>query len=366
MNRNMLVVGGVIVAILIGWFIWYSMGTAPVSPTTGTSTPVTSTSPTDQTTPVQAPTVGAPTSVTGNTVAPTDTTVVVSGTVTPNGALTSYGYEYGTTASLGKKTISANVGSGFVPTGAPMYITGLTKDTKYFYRLSASNEFGTSNGEVHTFQTTHNVPAPVGSSPVAKTLAATGITSGTANVNGEVTPNKVSTQYWFEYGTTAGLGNTTGLVAVNAATAKTAAQASLTNLLPGTTYHYRLDAQNQFGTVNGTILTFKTAGTAVAAALPVVTTQVASPIATTTATLRGTVNPYSVNATYWFEYSTNSNFTANQLKTTTKRSTGSVALTFSIEANVSGLQSGTTYYYRTVAQNSAGTVRGDSATFKTK
>jgi len=92
-------------------------------------------------------------------------------------------------------------------------------------------------------------------------------------------------------------------------------------LAPATTYYFRLNAQNSFGTTNGSILNFKTSGPPLTVSVPVVTTQVAGAVATTTATLRGTVNPVGAQ---------------------------------------------TTYYYRMVAQNAGGIVRGAALSFKTK
>jgi phosphodiesterase/alkaline phosphatase D-like protein len=288
---------------------------------------------------------------------------VVVGGVVPNGAFTTYWYEYGASASLGIKSTQQNIGSGYAELAAPAYITQLAKDTTYYFRLVAQNTLGKSTGATYTFRTTVGTPAPVGGIPTAKTLAATSLSRTAANINGEVTPNRASTQYWFEYGDTANLGTVSTVQSVGDGTAKVPVSLSLSNLAPATTYHFRLNAQNQFGTVNGAILTFKTPGPPLSV-VPVVTTLVAGPVATTTATLRGTVNPYSSQTTYWFEYSTDSSF-ASSLKTTPKRSAGGAAVTVSVEANVSALASKTTYYYRTVAENAAGIVRGETISFKT-
>lgn len=110
------------------------------------------------------------------------------------------------------------------------------------------------------------------------------------------------------------------------------------------------------------LLSFKTEGTL----LPVVTTQVPNQISTTTAIFRGTVNSRGVQTQYWFEYSTNSQFAPSFLNTTSQKSTGNSSDTLSIDASVKSLLGHTTYYYRTVAKNSAGTVRGESISFSTK
>ena len=248
---------------------------------------------------------------------------------------------------------------------APAFITQLVKDTTYYYRLVAENQFGKSTGTTYTFRTTVGTPAPVGSAPTVKTLTASGVSRTAATVNGEVTPNRSSTRYWFEYGTSGNFGLITDIQSVGDGTAKLPASLLLSNLAPATTYYFRLNAQNNFGTVNGTILTFTTAGPA-DLAVPVVTTQIPESIATTSAILRGTVNPTGLQTTYWFEYSTNAGFSAATLKTTPEKSLAAAAVTLSAETTVTGLQSNTTYFYRMVAQNSAGTSRGSSQTFKTK
>jgi phosphodiesterase/alkaline phosphatase D-like protein len=187
----------------------------------------------------------------------------------------------------------------------------------------------------------------------------------TANLNGEVTPNKVGTVYWFEYGKTANLGNTTSFVSVGEGSTKIPTSVSVSNLDADTTYYFRINAQNQFGTVNGSILNFKTLGPPSAAA-PSVTTRNVSDITSSKATLHGAVNPNRAETAYWFEYSSDSLLGAVLIRTTPRVSLASGSSQVSVEADVSGLSSSTTYYFRIVAENSVGTVRGERESFKTK
>jgi hypothetical protein len=365
MNKTAAIIGGAVVIVLIGGLIYYTVNNNTSSaPAPATSTTVnTTTDNTGQTTtPVAAAQPSAPAVATNGSVFPFNTTAVVSGTVVPNGSFTSYWFTYGATAQMTSRTATQLVGSGYTAIITPAYIAGLATDTTYYFSLVAQNQYGTVSGAQYTFQTTHNATPPVGSMPTLQSLAANGISRTAANLNGAVTPNQSSTQYWFEYGTTQNLGQITSFASVGSGTAKVSAASSLSNLTPATTYYFRLDAQNEFGTVNGAILHFTTAGPPVSVQ-PVVTTQVATE-ATTTATLRGTVNPYSTQTTYWFEYSTDSTF-ATALKTTPQKSAGAGAATVSVQANITGLRALTTYYYRTVAQNTAGIVRGDSMSFQT-
>src|SRR3989344_5727483 len=326
MNTQTAVVGGIIAVIaLLGLVFYFGQGAGPTG--NATSTPPTSNGENGGTTPTPSPspspTAGAPSVVTSSNVAPSDTTAVVTGVVVPNGAFTSYWYEYGVTTNFGSKTPNQGVGSGYTSIPAPDYITGLSKDTTYYFRLVAENQFGRAAGTQYAFRTTLNTPPPVGSAPLVKSVAANGISRTTANLNGEVTPNKAATQYWFEYGKTSDLGQTSGFTSVGDGTANVLASAALANLDPLTTYYFRLNAQNQFGTVNGGILNFRTAGPApVSPSAPSATTPPANHVARTTAVLRGTVDANSAETTYWFEYSTDSLLGSVLLKSTAQKSAG--------------------------------------------
>jgi len=362
MNSTTSFIWGIVTVLVVGGLIFFTLGNGTLFSIIATSTPVAATS-TEQTNPTTQ-TPSAPYAITNTTATPGELFAIVTGTVNPNGALTNYWYEFGVSSTLGNKTTNQTVGSGFVATPAPAYITGLSKDTTYFYRLVAQNQFGTITGAQYTFQTTDSVTPPVGSIPKVQTLLVSGITNSSADLGGEVTPNQASTQYWFEYGKAGVLGNTTALVSVGDGSAVVPASVILNNLSSGTLYYYRINAQNQFGTVNGSILSFKTTGTT-PTPVPVVTTQVASPVGATTATLRGTVNPYGIKATYWFEYSTDSLFGSGTVKTTTQHTTGALTSTISLQTDITRLLTHTTYYVRVVAQNAGGTVRGDTQSFTT-
>ncbi len=352
-----------IVVLIGGYFIVSSMNTAPATTQTQTAT----TTPTTQITTTQNPvtsTAGTPSVNTDSNAEPTNSTVVVTGHVTPNGAPTTYWYEYGQSSTLGSKTSTQSIGSGFTAIPSPGYITGLATNTQYYFRLDAQNSFGTVTGMTYSFSTNNNAPAPA-NPPTTSTNAATTLTSTSANLNGHVDPRASQTTYWFEYGGSSNFGQITPLQSAGSGTASAAVSAPISGLDPQTTYYFRIDAQNQYGTVNGTTQNFTTPGP-VTAAVPVVTTQVASPVATTTATIRGTVNPYGAQTNYWFEYSTDPQYSSTLLHSTSQRSVGAGKGTTSVSANISGLLSNTTYYVRTVAQNNAGTVRGDTVSLRTK
>lgn len=364
MNTNTAIVGGIIAIVaLVGLVFYFGQSAGPAG--NATSTPPVTNGGDGGTTPTPTPQAGAPSAVTNSSVAPSESTAVVSGTVTPNGAFTSYWYEYGMTTTFGNKTTNQGVGSGYATITAPNYITGLAKDTTYYFRLVAENQFGRVAGTQYAFHTPLNTPPPVGSAPLVKTVAAGGVSRTTANLNGEVTPNKSPTQYWFEYGKTSDLGQTSAFTSVGDGSAKVLASISLANLDPQTTYYFRLNAQNQFGTVNGGVLNFKTAGPASASA-PSASTRSATNVQKSTATLRGTVDANGAETMYWFEYSTDSLLGSVLLKATAQKSAGADTNETSVSTDVTGLAADTNYYFRLVAENSLGTDRGDRETFKTK
>jgi len=360
MNKTLAVILGIIILALIGGAVYY----ASQNPgTMATSTPATVTQTTTNTPVVQTP--GIPTAVTHSSVSATDNTAIVNGTVTPNGAFTSYWYEYGSTINLGNKTTAQTVGSGFVSIQAPGYIVGLAANATYYFRLAAQNQYGTMDGQTYSFQTTQGTPAPVGSAPRATTVAANGISRTTANLNGQVNPNQAGTEYWFEYGKTTSLGNTSAFSSIGSGNTAVPASISLSDLDPLTTYYFRINAQNQFGTVNGAILNFKTTGP-VSPSAPAATTGGATSVNTDSATLNGSVTPNGADTSYWFEYSTDSLLGSVLLNTTSPVSVGSDLTKSNVSTDISGLNGKTTYFYDIVAQNSLGTTHGSKQSFRTK
>ena len=176
--------------------------------------------PTTPTTTTPPLTLGSPTAETSSNYTASVSTAFVNGQVNPNGVATTYWFEYGATSSLGSKTTSQNIGSGFSPISSPAYITGLQSSSIYYYRLSASNNLGATNGITYKFQT-NSTPAPKAAAPTARTTNASSVTRVSANLNGQVSPNGFQTNYWFEYGKTNSLGNITSITTVVSLTSAT-------------------------------------------------------------------------------------------------------------------------------------------------
>lgn len=202
-----------------------------------------------------------PTASTGGSHTLTSSGATVSGIVNPNGAATSYWFQYGTTTSYGGQTSSASAGSGLAGVAVEAQLTGLSPATTYHYRLVAQNPGGTSFGGDREF-TTASAPIPPpapGPAPVALTSAALFVTSSEARVTGNVDPNGGSTSYWFQYGTTTAYGLQTPSASAGAGLVAVVVDSPLTGLSPATTYHFRLVAQNSGGTSVGSDREFRTA-----------------------------------------------------------------------------------------------------------
>jgi len=96
---------------------------------------------------------------------------------------------------------------------------------------------------------------------------------------------------------------------------------------------------------------------------PTVTTDAASAVTTTSATLHGTVNPNGETLSdCQFEYGTTESYGASLPCTSLP---GSGESPVPVSTPITALSGGTTYYFRVVATNAAGTSYGSGQTFKT-
>lgn len=293
-----------------------------------------------------------PNTYTGNATNIATTSARLNGSVSSSGQTAAVSFEWGPTAAYGN-TITA------IPSSVNGYstvlanLTGLTSATIYHYRCTATNSTGTSNGNDVTFTTTAP-PAP----PAVTTTAATNITSFNVNINGTVNANNVSSTVSFEFGTTTAYGTTiSGYPSVVTGTTTTACVAFEDNLIPGTTYHFRIKATNSAGTSYGSDMTFTTPFH-----IPLVDTYGASFITNTTAQLNGFVNPCNQSATVTFQWGLTSAY-GNTVSATPGTVPGNTDT--AVSTIISGLTPNTLYHFRCVAVNSTGTGYGWDTTFTT-
>jgi phosphodiesterase/alkaline phosphatase D-like protein len=378
MNKNILI--GVLIAVVVvggGYFLLKSASntstnqlvepnatvTQTTSTTPSTTSPNTTTTATDTTPSV---TLGTPILQTNPNATASISAALLNGQVTPRGTPTTYWFDYGETTSLGTKTKVQQIGSGFYSVSSPAYITGLRANTVYYFRLSATNNFGTENGNIYNFKTNSN-PSPKAAMPTAHTSNTTKILRTTASLNGQVNPNGWQANYWFEYGKNSNFGNATAAQSITVSTSlasTTAVSQSISGLEPLTKYYFRLNAQNQFGTVNGTTLSFTTSGP-LNPGVPIVTTSQVSKITNSSVSLNGRINPSGVNTTYWFQYSQDS-LLGSSVNSVATQTVNAGTSTVNVQASVNGLNKNTKYFYRLVGQNQYGSVNGSIMSFTTK
>ncbi len=94
-----------------------------------------------------------------------------------------------------------------------------------------------------------------------------------------------------------------------------------------------------------------------------VTTQSATNVGSNSAVFNGSVNPNGYTTTAWFEYGTGS--TLASFNETTHTAEGAANGSSSLVQSTTGLNPNTTYYFRAVANNSYGTVKGNISSFTT-
>jgi hypothetical protein len=274
----------------------------------------------------------------------------LNGSVNPHGATTSVYFEYGTTQSYGHTTAGHSY-NGNTAQNVSANISGLGPSTTYHFRVVATNIAGTRFGGDRTFTTL----APSGP-PVVITKPATNVAGFSATLNGLVDPHGLTTNVHFEYGPTTSYGHTTSSQAKSGNTYQTVT-ANISGLSANATYHFRIVATNSAGTRYGSDRTFTTLS---ATGPPIVFTNPATLIASFSARLNGSLDPHGLTTTVYFQYGTTSSYghtTASQTKTGNTYQ--------AISANISGLSAGTTYHFRIVATNSAGTRYGSDRTFTT-
>ena len=271
----------------------------------------------------------------------------LGGTVNPNGQATTWYVEYGTSTSYGTKTASADAGSGSSAKSVSIGVGGLTAGRTYHFRLVATSSAGTAHGDDRTFVTAEP--------PGVTTSAASSIGSSGAVLNGRVDPNGRSTTYLFEYGTTTSYGAKTSSSGAGSGTNATNVSKSVSGLTPGTTYHFRLVATSDAGTVAGSDQSFTTQSP------PTVATGQATAIGPTSATLGGSVNPNGRSTTWYVEYGTSASYGSR----TSAARAGSGTSALAVMVVAPNLTPGLTYHFRVVATSSLGTSRGADATFAT-
>ncbi len=289
------------------------------------------------------------------------TSVVLTGSLTPGGFDAHYYFQWGKTTAYGNTSPTppgTDAGSGAGAVAANTELTGLTANTTYHYRIVAENSFGSTVGGDQKFTT----PGP----PRITIEPVTGLEHEAVILRAKVDPDQIATDYHFEYGETTSYGTEVPLggASIGSGAEPVAVMATLGGLKIGTVYHYRVVAENTSGTVNEPDQTFETVPAAP------IDAEYADDVGSTEATLNARINPLGHDTTYYFQYGTKScraePSACVSIPTPPGSDIGSGEADQAASAHVTGLESGTTYYYRVLAINSLGTTEGVEHTLRTE
>ncbi len=200
----------------------------------------------------------------------------------------------------------------------------------------------------------------ISAAPTISTNTANNIAANTALVSGSVDDHNKNTAVLFEYDTLDTWTHPQSIKAspdtIAAGTGNTNVNATLTGLLPGTTYYWRIKASNQNGTTTGTEQNFTTSIN-----LPTVITATVLSITTHTALLGGTVTSSggSTVTERGIVWSTD----PNPLLSNNKIMIGSGTGSFAMQEN--NLPVGKTIYTKAYATHTGGTAYGNEIVFNT-
>ncbi|HET9593728.1 MAG TPA: hypothetical protein VFP17_12525 [Solirubrobacterales bacterium] len=281
-----------------------------------------------------------------------------SGTGTQLGTISGVGSLHGLSYDPSRSVVVVAVGErllSYSPAGALLAESPANDGSGRGLAVSASGSLYEQVGSSLNFY----VPATV---PGVEAPHVSGIVAGSAHVSAEVDPGAGPPEgsvAHFEYSLDSGAHWTsTPDVAVERTGSEEpdTVEADLTGLKPNTDYLVRLVAGNSAITKTSGSTTFRSAAIA-----PTVVTGSATGTLGSTATLKGSVNPNGSVTTYFFEYGSTASYGDRIPLNPAPAGTGYATLQFTRE--ISGLTPGTTYHFRIVAENSAGTVAGDDQTF---
>ena len=267
------------------------------------------------------------------------------------------GHPYAQTAAT---TPPEETGSSYEAVQAQL--KNLYPNQTYHYVLAARNGNGTTRGEPAEEFTTKPLP------PAIEASEAPLVRSESAVLSGSLNPENAKTEYQFEYGVCEPVASCASKTPVQESSVYAAVGLTqeVIGLLPSTTYHFRLVAENEHHEkTQGPEGSFTTAPSVT----PEAFTGLPSGETATSAVISGTVNPDGQPAVYAFELGVY-NGASTQYGVVFSGPAGASTAPVPETLALSGLQPGTTYAYRITlssgyVKNAFHTVQGATGTFTT-
>ena len=289
--------------------------------------------------------------------AQTTTSGAVHATVDPNGSgpVLTCEVQYGTDTSYASGTVPCS------PSLPPDYtaatqvsatLPGLTAEATYHYRFVVTNATGAKLGADQAY-TPHEVVA-LSASPASE------VTSSSAKLNATWTGNGQPTTYHFEWGRTTDYGHTTAAppAVPGGVGDPVAGSFDLAGLEAVADYHYRVVATNASGTSVSADRRFETPP-----AKPDVNAWIDT-VHSDSVVMHAAINAGGDTTVYRFEFGKTSAYGGVVPGPEGNGGTRTVSREVPQEV-LTGLDAGTEYHYRVVAENRSGTTTTDDRTFTT-
>lgn len=294
--------------------------------------------------------------ITYNATLITDVTAIFNGAVNPMGYVTVVSFEYGINNSYGSEIV-ANEGliTGSLMNNMTSNAIALNENTIYHFRIKATNINGISYGNDIEFTT-------VLFNPEITTYSAIDILETSVNLQGICDARGLDTFVSFEYGETTEYGSIVNPIPNYFHDTNVHLLGKvITGLNDRTIYHYRVVATNSDGTayIVANDIEFTTASII---ETPTATTNDATEIMGSTVTLNGVVNAMGASTVAIFEYGLDDNY-GNEISINEGVLSGYDDIP--ITGNLTGLLTGTLYYFRVTASNSVGIVYANRCEFTT-
>lgn len=309
------------------------------------------------------------TTATSSSVIPVDARLsnlsISSGTLSPsfNGCTYSYSASLSTSSITVTPTLSS--GSASVTVGGSAVVSGQPSGAITLNAGSNTISLVVTNGAQST---TTTLTISYAEAPTVTILSPTSVTGTGATLNATVNARGQSTSnIRFEISTSATFASDTSTVTATPSSASGTGNTSVTAASPTlvfqTTYYVRAFATNATGTTTSSTFSFTTP------AAPFVTSSAASSLSSTGATLNGSVvgngDLGGTSTTVVFQYSLNSDMSSAVEVSPTSNATiaGGDSNSSSVSKALTGLQTGSTYYFRVKATNNYGTNYGSILSF---